>query len=243
LGIYLIAATVDIRSALAQAFTPDTYIVAGVTLRPFSVGHALLLSRVQNSFLCGEDHGLGDLLTGAMVCALSYEDAVAAVNDPERTGREIAAWQRRLSGGLLGKVCRTVARACGRRIEPNEVLGFDFQTECLKFESYLDAHAARGIRCNDWACPVTASTLDSSGSQPNAPEFALILAGLMTDYHMSEAEALDTSLVKARWLLALLAERRGTGVIRTSTECRVLQAEADDILRRALAGELEWARG
>lgn len=63
------------------ALLPDTYRVLGISLQPFSLGHAFLLERLQSPFLIGGREPLpGDLRRDITICTLSYPKAVKWVN-------------------------------------------------------------------------------------------------------------------------------------------------------------------
>jgi hypothetical protein len=118
----------------------------------------------------------------------------------------------------------------GRDVSPSQVLGFNFQAQRDRFEEYLDAHCGRMMRVNDWSAPAIRSFYASTElPPPAAPEYMLKLAALMADFHMTETEALNTSLVKARWLTALLTEWKGAGQIVHMDAWRDDQAEANRV--------------
>lgn len=79
-----------IHDALMAA-VPDPVRIFGVPLRPFAVGHWMLLSRYENKFVSADpfDAFLPDLLQGIGVCSRKYDDAVAFFSD-RQAERELA---------------------------------------------------------------------------------------------------------------------------------------------------------
>lgn len=77
-----------------EAILPQSFIVCSIKLRPFCLGHLLLLERI-NSPLINSDvtkidiySGLIDFFKALTICALSYEDGLAIINDDVKS-REI----------------------------------------------------------------------------------------------------------------------------------------------------------
>ena len=68
-----------------SALYPDEHRVLGLRLHPFTLGHALLLERLENPFLVGGRlPGLGDLRLALALCLRSYPRALALVEQPRR---------------------------------------------------------------------------------------------------------------------------------------------------------------
>jgi hypothetical protein len=218
---------VSIQAAIAHAFAPDDYVIAGVRLRPLSVGHVALLERCQSSFVTGEDHTIGDLLTSVLVCSAPHEDALARLKSGELQ-REVMRWQRRLSGGLRGRILRGVRLACGEAVTPQEVLGLNLKESAAHFESYIEAHGGNGRTVNEWACPSCELLGEGATFRPSLPEWALLLAGLIADLSCSKSDALNTPIVEARWMLAALGERRCALRVRDVEEWAEEKRQADE---------------
>jgi len=62
---------------------PEQRQILGLPLKPLSLGHLILLHRLKSSFVCEGKPGYEDLAIGALICSLSYEDGLQAINDPE----------------------------------------------------------------------------------------------------------------------------------------------------------------
>ena len=77
--------------------------VIGTRLKPFSLGHLLLLQRLGNAFVTASvPFTVGDLLTGIIVCSRDYSDAVEALDSWRAPWHaRCLGWRVRLSGVSL----------------------------------------------------------------------------------------------------------------------------------------------
>lgn len=62
-----------------QAAIPDGWQILGAQLRPFSVGHLILLNRVGCRFVAGEQPGFDDLIFGLMICQRTFEEGLSLI--------------------------------------------------------------------------------------------------------------------------------------------------------------------
>lgn len=95
-------------SAFFKAAVPDPHVILGVKLRPFSLGHLILLQRLECAFVTGAEPTLNDLVCGVFVCAQTWEDNAAWLHTGtvrrefgplswrESKDRFMARWQRKL---------------------------------------------------------------------------------------------------------------------------------------------------
>lgn len=67
----------DIREQFLLAQSPEPVRCLGLTLKPYSLGHSLLLQRHGNGFLVG-DGDYGDLISGVLICSQSWEEFQSA---------------------------------------------------------------------------------------------------------------------------------------------------------------------
>src|ERR1041385_8779712 len=166
-----------IAASIARAALPEKFVVCGVSLRPFCIGHWLNMTRFDCSFLNGEaQHTLGDLLIAVLVCSESYE----SFQDSLLTGdidRAMERWQFRLSGGWRGLFKRRWKRLRGGMPEPVECLGIDLANSCEEFQRYLDEHGAGLMRVNDWSIPVTKMD-EKNAISINGPPYMVLLDAL-----------------------------------------------------------------
>jgi hypothetical protein len=185
----------QIAAAIARAAMPDPHTVCSVTLRPYSIGAWLHMQTCQLSFTCGGEHGMGDLLLAVLIGSKTHEDFAGSLRR-EGIKRELSSLAWRLSGGFRGVWRRRFKRlaywVCGikslRRyrhrfiVHPEEILGFDFQSECRAMETYIAEHGGSPTIVNDWSRPVTAAK--ASDQPPRAigsPDEMLLLNALTTE--------------------------------------------------------------
>lgn len=83
-----------------EAAIPERFRLLGQELKPFALGHLMLLRRLGNAFslpqpLTFGDELVNDLILGVFVCCQTYEEATAALQDP-RLAKTLKKWSRRL---------------------------------------------------------------------------------------------------------------------------------------------------
>lgn len=83
--------TTDFTSyKFADAILPQKFVICGVELRPFCLGHYILLEHIQNPILSLDESAstMEDALywffLALMICAVSYDDAVLILNDDKQ---------------------------------------------------------------------------------------------------------------------------------------------------------------
>lgn len=162
------------------------------------------------SFVTGSDHSLGDLLTAVLVCSHTYEEFERGISGDGIQGA-IIKWQRRLSGGLLGRLRRKVKLMLGRELSMEEILGFNFEEECSKLENYFDQFGAGRYAVNNWARPTTRVDRKAAeaAKSTKVPEYEVLLELMVSELGFSESEARELPLPAARWKWAIHAERKG----------------------------------
>lgn len=109
------------------ASVPEPVTLLGLRLRPFSLGHKLLLHRVESVFVCGGEITHVDLALSVFICALRYNEACEAFND-RRLPRFMARWHAKLTGDTR------IRRWLG--IKPKPV---DLKEKAEAFENYMAA--------------------------------------------------------------------------------------------------------
>lgn len=66
------------------AALPDRHIILGQLLRPFALGHMMILKRMGNGFVCpGSIPTIDDLIAGVFICSQPVEEALEALQDPK----------------------------------------------------------------------------------------------------------------------------------------------------------------
>lgn len=209
--------------AIATAAIPDIHYVLGVALRPYSIGHWLLLTRAGVSFVTnGGEHKHGDLLAAVLLCSRSYSDGVAILQSGE-IERESIKLTRKLRGWKFFQ-----------RKTVSEIVGFDFQSSCSFFQNYIDQHGGGIFRVNGWSSPITSSK-SGSDCEMGAPEPMLLLDSLVSS-GFSLSDALDMPIPFARWLWAVGAERKRFISIIDEDVALADKLAADEFARKVFAG-------
>jgi hypothetical protein len=80
-----------------RALVPDIHTVLGLRLRPFSLGHKILFSRLGLPFFTGHrDATNADLITAVMICASRFDDARQFIIEGKETSKACAKWMKRI---------------------------------------------------------------------------------------------------------------------------------------------------
>lgn len=241
----------DTAAAISRAACPDPHVVCRTQLRPYSIGAWLHMQRCELSFVCGGEHTMGDLLLAVLICSQTHENFAGSLRSSEDAiMREVARFAWRLSGGFFGVWRRRFKRLFRRLVYPEEIIGFDFQTECRAMERYIAEHGGSALVVNDWSRPVTAvkGDIKSKPQTFNTPELMLLFNALTVEQGMPRAEVLDMPLPLARWERAVFCERKDLVNILDGAdvaESRGNQSLADMFARKMEDPEYRdaWLRG
>jgi len=84
--------------AYAIAALPDPYRVLGLRLRPFSLGHYLLMQRFGCNYLADDPAAATreDLLLGVLICSMRHDEFLAFIEQPNFQ-KECRAWGKKVS--------------------------------------------------------------------------------------------------------------------------------------------------
>lgn len=167
-------------AAFQRAASAQTFRVLGLPLRPLTLGHLFLLHEHESAYVREAAPAADDLILSVLICAQPHRHAKRLLT--LRPFRPFF-WAFLKLWGFQS-----------RRL--------NWIHEARKFQAYLEHHQTLpAIRRAPGVTEVR--TL-------GAPEHWSLLTMLMIDFHMSEAEALDTPLLKAHLLWATQAEREGS---------------------------------
>lgn len=230
----------DLPRAISLAALPEPHYSCGVRLRPFSIGHWLLLNRFGVSFVTGQDHELGDLLVACLICSDTYEGFTRSI-ETCNVAKVMADWRYRLAGGFAGQLRRRWKKLRGQFVSPDEIIGLDVGAECARFQEYLDAHGVGWSMPNEWAVPRTVSVDQNRGEPINSPGVMVLLDALTVDLRIPVSEAMNMPIALARWRWAVHAERKGLVRLLTpqsAEEAAEDQRAADEFAARVAAGEV-----
>lgn len=148
---------------------PEPVTLLGLRLRPFSLGHMLLLHRVESAFVVGGSVGYEDLAVSVFICAQTYRAAVDSFNDPDLP-RFMARWHRKLSGDVWWR------RMLRLKVNPVQL-----KAKAEEFARYIEAGSKM---------PYYDVAADRVGGSQIESVHAVQLA-LMSKTTLTEAELLD----------------------------------------------------
>lgn len=113
------------------AAIPDPWDILGVRLRPFSLGHVVLLNRIESPFIVGGTlPTFDDLAFAVLVCSKNYEDGLRSIEDPNLP-KILRQWADRLTG-----LKRWMVRCRLKTATP-----VDFAKSALEFFAYIKEHS------------------------------------------------------------------------------------------------------
>lgn len=163
-----------------RAQLPDTHIVLGMPLLPLSLGHLILLTRLESPFIVGGEPNWSNLAASVLICAQSYEDGLASLDEPkDRMDRFMRRWHDRITGNDRWSVRL-------RFKSPNILNLF---SECSAFRTYIESNS-KGPNFS----------YDPGNFKPlNCPSEQIIKVALMRDLHFSESEVLNRSWLMCLW--------------------------------------------
>lgn len=193
--------------AFIEALIPTPYRILGLRLRPFSLGHLMILRRFDCAYVTGEETTPGDLLLGLIVCSMTYEEAIDAIHCG-RLVDEVERW---------GKVVSKRRWFGLRAAKP-----FDLMEKSRLFVEYL----AAGNRCPK-------AFYDAKPTPPkNAPVEQILRVCLMRDLHLSESEIMNQPLALSWWDYMTLGELNDRLRLFDADQEKDLQAKADEFHAR-----------
>jgi hypothetical protein len=190
----------------AAAMFPDPVRILGVRLRPYCIGHALLLQRIGSPYVAEDggrrtESGLGDLFMALWICSQPWDQAEARLRS--RRARWLLKWwswqfhQQPDTQAALAFVCA--------------------ETQLFRYIG----HAWRGPTL--WEKQRTGPV-----ETPGAPLLAHLKVTLMSSLHCSQHQALSWPVRAALFDYATHAERAGqVGIVSEEDESAV-----DECIRR-----------
>lgn len=158
-------------AAYLHAAIPEPVQILGLPLRPFSLGHWLLLSRFDNSFLTGRATGVDDIILAILVCSMSFEEGLKFLSAPDRE-EQITSWSKKLKHKF---------RQEGQTL--------DFAEKAELFKAYFDA----GMVIPNY------SATESGTASVGSPWPQVLKLTLMSELGMTETDVLNRPLRLSWW--------------------------------------------
>lgn len=186
------------------AAIPEPVAILGVRLRPFSLGHVLLLNRFGNAFGTVKRPELADLIQAIVICSQDYADALADMDDPDLPAH-VARWQRKLAPrNWLG------IRQPG--------LGFSPRDALAAFAAYVREGSS---------FPLFSVDESKIGGVVAVPMVQSVKVTLQSKMHLAESEVLNRPWGLCLWDYFTLHAQEGNCKIGDTADYDKLQAMAD----------------
>lgn len=186
------------------AAIPEPVAILGVRLRPFSLGHVLLLNRFGNAFGTVKRPELADLIQAIVICSQDYADALADMDDPDLPAH-VARWQRKLAPrNWLG------IRQPG--------LGFSPRDALAAFADYVREGSS---------FPLFSVDESKIGGVVAVPMVQSVKVTLQSKMHLAESEVLNRPWGLCLWDYFTLHAQEGNCKIGDTADYDKLQAMAD----------------
>lgn len=141
-------------SSFYHAAIPEPFTILKLRLRPYSLGHIILLHRVESAFVLGGGVHAEDLITSVFICSQTYEEALRALDNP-KLPKFMRRWERRLGH-------------------------FDFALKTKEFADYIQAHSQSPLfkyevgKTKPNACPLVQSVKIALLSETNLTETEIL---------------------------------------------------------------------
>jgi hypothetical protein len=161
------------------AAVPEPVTLLGLRLRPFSLGHVIILIGGQPDF--------NDLAASVFVCSQTYADGLASFNDPDLP-RFMSKWAAKLMGiSWLTKLGLSKPKL------------IDFPAKCAAFAKYIEDGSK--MPAYDYN-PDEVRSMECPGAQ-------LVKASLMSEMNFTETELLDRPWGLCLWDYVTLKAIKG----------------------------------
>ena len=85
------------NAAYHLAAIPEPYRILGLTLRPFSIGHHLLMQRFECAFVAEKETkaGANDLILGVLICSMQYQEFLDLI-ESRQLAPALARWRKKI---------------------------------------------------------------------------------------------------------------------------------------------------
>lgn len=194
-----------------RAAIPDPRRILGLKLRPFSLGHLLLLNRVESAFVTGQRPSYGDLALSVFICSQKYEDGIEAL-DSDDLQPFMRKWQRKLCGE-----CGILYWIGLRKSKP-----IDLPEKCKAFSEYLKDGCAHPDFC--WS--------DENTKSIAAPIEQIVRVKLLASTNLTETEIMNRPWALSLWDYLTLKVFEGQIDFVDSDEIDEAQKMAEKIAER-----------
>ena len=199
------------------AAIPEPQTILGLRLRPFSLGHVILLHRVESAFIMGGVPDFTDLALSVFICSQSYQETIKALDNPNLP-EFMADWHNQLTGEDKWLV----------RLGIRKPVVIDYKAKANAFAEYL----------------TTGSKIPQYSYTPNdfkpltCPPAQMVKVTLQKEMGFSEAELLDRSWAWCLWDFVTLKALAGQVTMYEDGQIENAQAVGDAIAEMLKSGKL-----
>lgn len=190
----------------ASACIPDSFTVLGLRLKPLSLGHYLMMTRFGCAYASDTETtiGLDDLVTGALICSMTFEECNAFFDLPKieffslRNFRSLGrAWYLSKKLGPTGYEIRLWGEEFTKQVKKSQT--FNILSEAQRFQRYILASSEMPHYYDG----------DNKTDKPSGAHWSIGLHSfLLTRY--SESEAMNLPIKQAFMEYCKWAEEQGT---------------------------------
>lgn len=84
-------------AAFFKAAIPEPFVILGLRLKPFSLGHYILMNRFEVAFVAAGEAtaDIPDLVLGVLICSKTYDDFLAFI-DREDCQKQVEEWGEKI---------------------------------------------------------------------------------------------------------------------------------------------------
>jgi len=160
-----------------SAAVPEPHTILGLRLLPFSLGHRILLKRINSGFLSDGKITFNDLVSSVFICAHSWKENIDALHNHQLTDEFMHRWQRALFGQTGWKYYLGLRQP----VIP------DLEEKAKAFNEYLqDGESHPGYRFEP-------------GGELDCPIEQIVKVTLLSQTSLTEAELMDRSWSLCLW--------------------------------------------
>lgn len=166
----------SLYSDYLAAAIPPPFTVLGVTLRPFSLGHKMVLGRINSPFEIGGLPKISDIVLAVLICSNDYAGAVELLDRPD-----------------LERVCTdwAIALQFRGRWPFRKIVPVEWGAKIKLFNQYLEHHSRQPV--------ISFDGNKYSNTAENCPTPQLVKVELMSKLGLTETETLNRCWSLCMW--------------------------------------------
>lgn len=192
----------------ANLLVPKPFTILGLTLKPFCVGHKVLLQRVESPIECGGDIDGGDVALAVMLCSLDYETGKQAI-DTANIQSDVRRWIKKLISPLPWK--------------RNKI---DWPEKFALFNEYVGYHS-RSYSFNG----ISYGNSNQQTAPSETPNIHGLIVALMRMMHLSESQVMNRCYGLALCDYAVCLEQEGRVIVRDKEKMEEVRRDLEEFVK------------